>query len=180
MFIVNYVIHNEEIKRILQISNIQEFEDDVNTIMGQIQLIFNKVEEGFIDKDIPYEGEFLITWFKLLNDVLIQLKGTQFVAMNLPDRDNVWLEFNLKNEEVIVSKIKAEKEMHIKTFIVNSPKIREELFWCEIISKYELYKTVLESTRNFIKDILSINELLAESKEVKELEAKYIKAKGSC
>ncbi|TYQ14542.1 UNVERIFIED_CONTAM: hypothetical protein Cloal_0884 [Acetivibrio alkalicellulosi] len=178
MFSINYEILEEEKNRISEINHMREFEGDVNTIMGQIQLVFNKTIEGFVDNDIPSSSEFLITWFKLLNDVLIQLKAHSFVTINLPASDSIWLEFDLNNEEVVVSQIKAEKELYVKNFVVNSPKKRSELFWCEIISKDELYKTILNSTSNLIKDILSINKLISESKEFKELEDKYMKAKG--
>ena len=92
---------------------------------------------------------------------------------------SIWFEFKLKNEEVLVSEIKAEKEMHIEKFIVNEPKKRIELFWQESISKDELFNTILDTTNNFMKDILAINELLAESKEFKELEGRYLKSKNS-
>lgn len=176
MFSINYAILEEERNRLLGISNIEEFEADLNTVVGQFQLIFNKTEEGFVDKDIPYDGEFLIAWFTLLNDVLIQLKTRPFVAMNEPASD-IWLEIDLKNEEVAVSKIKEEEEMDVNDFIVNIPKRRSKFFWCERISKDELYKTVLDSTRNFIKDVLSINELLSDSRDLKNLEDTYMKAK---
>ena len=68
--------------------------------------------------------------------------------------------------------------MHIEKFIVSLPKRRREFFWCESISKGELFNTILDTTNNFMKDILAINELLSESKEFKELEDKYIKVKN--
>ena len=177
MFSINYEILEEEKNRILKLKDVMEFESDVNTIMGQIELIFNNRKEGFVDKDIPFSGEFLITWLKRLNDVLIQLKISQFVAMELPDSDSIWFEFQLDNEEVLISEIRSEKEIDIEEFIVNMPKKRREFFWCESISKEELFNTILNTTSNFIKDILEINELISESKEFKELEDKYIKAK---
>lgn len=179
MFLINYEILEEERNRIMQLNNLMEFQLDMNNVMGQIELIFNNTKEGFIDKDIPFSGEFLITWFNRLNDVLIQLKESSFVEMELPDSDSIWFEFKLKNEEVLVSEIKAEKEMHIEKFIVNEPKKRIELFWQESISKDELFNTILDTTNNFMKDILAINELLAESKEFKELEGRYLKSKNS-
>ncbi|MBW6411918.1 hypothetical protein [Clostridium weizhouense] len=177
MFLINYEILDEEKNRILNLNNIIEFEDDVNTVMGQIQLIFNNTKEGFVDKDIPFSGEFLITWFKRLNDAIIQLKESSFVAIEQPDSDNIWLEFELNNNEVLISQIKAEKEMHIDKFVVNLPKKRNELFWCESIPKDKLFNTILATTRKFMRDILAINQLLYESKEFKELEDKYMKAK---
>lgn len=178
MFLINYEILEEEKNRILKFKNIMEFESDVNTIMGQIELIFNNRKEGFVDKDIPLSGEFLITWFKRLNDALIQLKISSFVAIEIPDSDSIWLEFKLDNEEVLISEIRAEKEMNIEKFIVNIPKKRRELFWCESISKDELFNTILNTTSNFIKDILAINELISELEEFNDLEDKYIKARS--
>lgn len=177
MFLINYGILDEEKNKILKLKNIKEFDSDISDIMGQIELIFNNSKEGFIDKDIPYSGEFLIAWFNRLNSVVIQLKIDTFAAMKLPDSDNVWLEFKVDNEKVLVSETRAEKT-NIDKFVVNLPKQRKELFWCESISKYELVDTIIDTTGSFIKDILSINELLSESKEFKRLEDKYIKAKA--
>ncbi len=42
--------------------------------MGQIQLKCNEKEIGFVDTEIPYDGELLIVWFQELNEVLIQMK----------------------------------------------------------------------------------------------------------
>ena len=128
MFAINYEILEEERNRIMQLNNLMEFQFDINNVMGQIELIFNTTKEGFIDKDIPFSGEFLITWFNRLNEVLIQLKEHSFVEMKLPDSDSIWFEFKLENEEVIVSEIKAEKEIHIEKFIVNEPKKRIDFF----------------------------------------------------
>lgn len=177
MFLINYGILDEEKNRILKLKNIKEFDSNISEIMGQIELIFNNSKEGFVDNDIPYSGEFLITWFNRLNSVLIQLKTDSFVAMELPDSDNIWLEFKVDNEKVLVSKTRAEKT-NIDKFVVNLPKRRKELFWCESISKDELVDTIIDTTGSFIKDILSINELLSESKEFKRLKDKYIKAKA--
>ncbi|MDS0526632.1 hypothetical protein NNC19_13150 [Clostridium sp. SHJSY1] len=178
MFLINYEILEEEKKRISNLNNIVEFESDVNTVMGQIELIFNNTKEGFVDKDIPFSGEFLITWFKRLNDALSQLKASSFVTIKIPDSDRIWFEFKLVNEEVLISKVRAEKEIHIEKFILNLPKSRSEIFWCESISKDELYNTILCTTNNFMKDIWAINQLIVESKEFKELKDKYIKAKN--
>lgn len=177
MFLINYEIPDEEKNRILKLDNIIEFEEDVNDVMGQIQLTFNNTKEGFVDKNIPYNGEFLIAWFKRLNDAIIQLKDSSFVAIEQPDSDNIWLEFKLNNNEVLIRQIKAEKEININKFVVNLPKKRKVLFWCESILKDELFNTILVTTRKFMTDILGINQLLYESKEFKELKDKYIKAK---
>ena len=156
MFLINYGILDEEKNKILKLKNIKEFDSDISDIMGQIELIFNNSKEGFVDKDIPYSGEFLIAWFNRLNSVVIQLKIDTFTAMELPDSDNVWLEFKVDNEKVLVSETRAEKTN---------------------IDKYELVDTIIDTADSFIKDILSINELFSESKEFKRLEDKYIKAK---
>ncbi len=177
MLLINYEILEEERNRISKKNHISEFADDLNTIMGQIQLIFNETVEGFVDKEIPYDGEFLLVWFILLNDVLIYLNVDCFVTIHLPDTNNIWFEFELKNGEVVVSKIRAEKQKHIQKFVENSPRKRNELIWSERISKNELYKTIIDSTGIFIRDIMSINEILSELSEFKELKNKYAKSK---
>ncbi|MCT4543791.1 MAG: hypothetical protein N4A63_09630 [Vallitalea sp.] len=178
MFLINYGILEDEKNRISRINQISEFEDDVNTIMGEIQLIFNNTVEGFVDVEIPYSGEFLIIWFKRLNDALINLNHGSFVTIKIPDSDNIWLEFEMKDDEVLVSQIKAKNQKYIRDFIEDSPRERSEFIWSERISKVELYETIIDSTSILIGDILSINELISEYCELKELEAKYMKSKG--
>lgn len=78
-----------------------------------LRVILNNTKEGFYHKDIPCGDELLLIWFTLLNDILILLKVHSFAAMHEPENDR-WFEFYLENEEVVVSKIRAETEIHVE------------------------------------------------------------------
>ena len=172
MFLLDYLILEEEIERLSNITEIEEFEQDLNTVLGQIQIVFNNEKEGFVDKDIPLGNEFLITWFKRFDDVLIQLRSNEIVALNMPHRDSVWLEFQMKNKFIEVSKVKAAKQNNVYNFIETKPVNRAEILWKQAIKKEPFFKEILNKTENLLKDILLINPILAESVEIKALLAR--------
>lgn len=176
MFCIDYQILEEEKRRLSSIKNIKEFEMDFNNIEGQIQLTCNDKKIGFVNKEVSYAGELLITWFQKLNEVIIQLRTNEFVTMWIPDSADIWLEFLAIKKIIVVSQIKAETEMHIKKTVTNIPKTNTDFFWSENISREEFLSTVLGSTNEFLRDIISLNELLGETKEVMKLENSYQKA----
>lgn len=174
MFQIKYEILDDEKKRISGIKNISEFENDFNTVVGQIQLMFNDRVEGFVDKEIPYDGELLITWFQLLNDAILYLKNYRFATIYKPDTDNIWLEFVLKDSSIEVTQIRAEEQKHVENLIENTPRKVSEVLWHESIRKDEFYSTILAETESLIKRILSVNELMSRSHELMKLEKKYL------
>lgn len=172
MFCIEYEILEEEKARL---SNVKEFELD--NIAGQMRLVFNDKEIGFVDKEIPYDGELLLTWFQKLNEVIIQLRASDFITMWLPDSTNIWLEFKSISKIILISKIRAEAENHIEKTITNVPKKREEIFWSESIEKENFLEEVFESTNKLIQESILLNRLLLESKELVELKNTYEEAK---
>lgn len=177
MFAIKYEILDEGKNRLSNIKNIKEFELEFNSITGQIQLICNDKKIGFVDKEIPYEGEFLLIWLQRLNEVIIHLNSNSFVTMSIPDSANIWLEFKAIDNMILITKIRAKKEMHVQEFILNMPKEKDQCFWNEYILRKEFVSIVLESTDKFIKELASINEILLEAREVIELENLFQKAK---
>jgi hypothetical protein len=180
MFQINYEVLEEEKNRITRLRNISELDNGVNTVVGQFQLVFNNNVDGFVDKDIPYDGEFLIIWFRLLNDVLMYLKMYKFATIYEPDTDDIWLEFNYNDSsnQIKVKQIRVEKQACVTSFIEKTPRDYNKVFWQDSIKKDEFYNTIIKSTGRFIEDILSINELMSELNEFKELEDRYIKSQG--
>lgn len=176
MFKISYEILDNERFRISKVNNINNFENDVNTIVGQIQLVFQENFIGFLDKEIPYEGEFLITWLRLLNESILYLDTHGFATMYEPDTDDIWLEFGENANQIRVSRIRAEKQEYVTSYIDSIPKNKVEVFWHEDVSKDEFYDSILKVTALFIEDVLSMNKLMAESNEFKNLESSYSKA----
>lgn len=176
MFKISYEILDNERFRISKVNSINDFEMDVNTIVGQIQFLFQKNAIGFVDKEIPYEGEFLMTWLSLLNKAMLYLCTYGFATIYEPDTDDIWLEFEENANQIRVSRIIAEKQEYITSYIESTPKIKVGVFWNEDVSKDEFYGSILKITDLFIKDVLSINKLIAESNEFNKLESSYFKA----
>ena len=108
---------------------------------------------------------------------LIQMKTEEFVTMMEPDCDNIWLEFKIMDEVILISEIRAEEEMCVVKTITNMPKRQKEFFWSESILKEEFISQVFAITSKFIQDILSLNKILATSREIMELNLVFQKAK---
>ena len=77
MFCIEYEILDGEKNRLSSIKRIEEFESDFNTIVGQIHLVCNSEEIGFVDREIPYDGEFILTWLQRLNTVILGLQSIE-------------------------------------------------------------------------------------------------------
>lgn len=172
MFKIYYEILDEEKSRISEIKHISEFENSINTVLGQIKLVFNESVEGFIDKEIPYCGEFLIMWFKLLNDSLLYLNLYGFATIKWIGSDSIWLEFKMEENTIVARKINAERQGQIENFIENTPRNSYEVLWQEDISRDEFYNTIIITSKRFLSDILSLNKIISQSQEYIELERK--------
>lgn len=177
MFLIKYEILDDERQMLREINSLEEIESELFNVRGQLELTFNNSKDGFVDNEIPYSGEPLITWFSRLNEVLFQLMENSFIEMELPASYDMWYEFKIENEDVLVSEVRVEDEDYIEEFIVSTPKKQNEVLWEECISKDELYCRVLDVTNNFIKDILMINGLFSQTNEVKQLKELYLKVK---
>lgn len=167
MFRVEYAILSNEKKRLKQVEKITFFEEDLDEIEGQIYIACNENEIGFVDESIPYEGEFLVTWLWRLNSGILHLDNNGYFAMLIPDSADVWLEFELMNKVVRVSKIKTVKRY--KDTTMTKPIESTKIFWSENIVKIELIQEILKKTEAFIQEVYSINKLLVESTEIKRL-----------
>ena len=179
MFQINYVILDEEKKRLSMVKSIKDFEEEIDTIMGQMELIFNKQTFGFIVEDLVDCDEFLLIWLELLNEVLIQLHSSPFVTMISFDDDNLWFEFECVGDLLRVNHIRTEdaRKEHITKNVTVIPYKRKECLWSEEISKEEFIREVLTVTDRFIKEVISINEIVVETREFRGINDRYQKAK---
>lgn len=114
------------------------FEEQLDEIEGQIYIMCNKNEIGFVDESIPYEGEFLVTWLSLLNSGILHLDSYGYFAMLRPDSADVWLEFKLMNKVVQVSEIENLKEY--ENFIMTKFIENKKVFCQKILIKVSCFK----------------------------------------
>lgn len=167
MFRLEYAILDNEKNRLKQVKKLSVFEKELDEVEGQIYVRINENEIGFVDKSIPYDGEYLIRWLYLLNTGIIQLGNTGYFAMLVPDSADVWLEFKLMNKNICISKMQTTREY--KGFTTKIPIESIKTFWAEDIDKMELFQEVLKKTKEFIQEIYSINKILLKSKNMKRL-----------
>ncbi|WP_154694930.1 MULTISPECIES: hypothetical protein [Clostridium] len=171
---MKFLILNSMKEKLSNINDIEEFEREFGTIEGQIQLNFNDIEEGVIDEELIFISELIISWFKRLNQVLLSIKSNKYVAMNIPESDNIWYEFRNEGKYLIVSKVKSIKTNNICDFVVIKPIKKDISFWKGIKIKKTIFKNeILKATQNLIDEIILINDKLKETLEVKELTNLY-------
>lgn len=167
MFKLEYAVLFNEKKRLNKVENLTLFEKELDEVEGQIHIICNKNEIGFVDETIPYEGEYLVEWLRLLNTGILQLEEKGYFAMLVPDSADVWLEFKLLNKMVCISEVQTEE--NYKGFIMTSPIESTKTFWSDTIEKIELFQEILKKTEAFIQEVYSINKLIVGSKGMKRL-----------
>jgi len=171
MFRLEYAILTNEKKRLKQANNLVVFEKELDEVEGQIHIVCNENEIGFVDKTIPYEGEYLITWLYLFNTAILHLNNTGYFAMLVPDSTDIWLEFKFVNKKVCVSEMQTFGEYVGYTTAI--PLKNVKIIWTDIIDKIELFQEILQTTKVFIQEVYSINKILVESREMIRLIDSY-------
>lgn len=170
IFTLKFLILNSTKEELSNINDVEEFERELGIIEGQIQLNFNDIQEGVIDEELIFVSELIISWFKRLNQVLLCIKSSNYVAMNVPESDNIWYEFRDEDEYLIVSKVKGVKTNSICDFVVMKPIKKDISLWKGIKIQKTIFKNeILKATQNLIDEIVLINGKLKETLEVKEL-----------
>jgi len=173
MFEIKYELLDNELRRLSEVTNLEEFEYDLNEVVGQFQITINNEIEGFVDKDIPYEGEFIIEWLYLLNETVCCLGKTGFASFAAPDSNNIRYEFEINKQNLRMSKFSA-KEKQIFNHIYLNPVEKEELFWNETISTKVFYRGVQSITDKFFRHLEAINPNLLNLKIVLRLKQSFL------
>lgn len=169
MIKITYEILGSERERLKSINDVTLFEEEMSAIHGQFQMSVTNKLIGFVDKDIPYEGELLTTWFQLLNKALYVLETNGFVTIYEPDSLGIWIEFQLISSDILMRRIKAENNVGFSNLISCQPIVNSEVLWSEEVNKMETYNAIIEATDNYIKDVLSLNRMMTDLGEIKKL-----------
>lgn len=176
MFNVKYELLESELNRLSKVSNLEAFELEMNEIVGQIQLLVNDRVEGFVDKDIPYDGEFLSEWIYLLNESIQTLDVKGFVSISAPDSNNIRYELELNEDGLNVTKIRAVPKKIMK-HICDEPVEQGELFWKEKVTTEEFIEAVSNVTEDFLARIEEINSLLLELRILLRVKESFLRSK---
>ncbi|GKX31173.1 hypothetical protein SH1V18_36530 [Vallitalea longa] len=176
MFNIKYELLDSELNRLRETTDLKEFELDVNEVVGQFQLSVNDRVEGFVDKDIPYEGEFVSEWIYLLNESIQCLDEEGFVSISAPDSNNIRYELELNSEGLIVKKIRALPKQILEHICIE-PVEQAEFFWKEIVSAKAFSHAVLEVTEQFLTQVEKANPFLLELEILLRLKQSFLKSK---
>lgn len=177
MFRIDFEILEREKERLSGVKNSREFEEELNNVLGQMEVTFNDRAIGSMDNDDTFYGDYLLTWFQEFNEVIVELEESRFVTMMIPDGPNVWLEFEESDNMLKVNKIQAGRKIRVGKNVLTEPKVREKFYWTETISKDEFVSQVISHTGKFMLQITTLNEILSRSREVMILERLFQKAK---
>lgn len=161
-------IPEEELEELRSISN-KEFDEWCN-IEGQFELIINNIRFGYVDNDVPFANELIISWLKILNNVALKLKeNSNIVVFYIPDSTR-WLEIIVDKEILHINEIEPiEKNIE---FLITDKNYSNLFKYCnksELIDKNDFIYCIVNSSRNFINYISNINEDILLSKTMKEL-----------
>jgi len=172
---VRFNILEEQLKE-LKHTTIEEFDDFAN-IEGQFELIIGNIRFGYVDNEIPFSNELLISWFKILNKVLVELiENSQYVIFYIPD-SHKWLEIVVQEDSFNIAEVELiEKDVE---FLITNKRCSNLFKYnnkVDIIGKKEFVNCILENTSEFINNISNINEQLIRSKTMQELIELYTKA----
>ena len=125
--------------------------------------IYPKELETIMDKVSLYD------WFERLARVIKYLMTKDYVALSDVESYNTWIEFRKKNEEVIVSIVKAEKKegSHDIEFVLKDPIAGE---WEKQVIHYNQLKTeIIEKLGEYVECITISNTEHPEIKKLGEL-----------
>lgn len=147
MFELNYrIVHNEYDDFVGQYGFLQIKCNDYN--YGEI---YSREIEAVMDKVSLYD------WFERLARVTKSLVTKEYVALSDVESYNTWIEFKKKNEEIVVSIIKAKKKQGSRDieFELNEQKPGE---WTnQIINFNQFKKEVIKKGMEYIEYISASN-----------------------
>lgn len=114
--------------------------------------MYPKEIEEIMDKVSLYD------WFLRILKVIKNLMTQDYVALSDVESYNTWIVFQKRNEEVIISIVKAKKEQgsHDIEFALREPEVGE---WAnQTINFEQLKQEVIEKGREYVKNIISTNK----------------------
>lgn len=100
----------------------------------------------------------LYDWFERLAKVLKGLITEDYVALSDVESYNTWIVFEKRNDDILISLVKAKKEQgsHDIEFCLKKPEAGE---WTNQLINFEQFKQeVIQKGKEYINKILSVNK----------------------
>lgn len=145
-----------------------EYDDFVGQ-NGFLQIKCNEYKYGEIypkELEMVMDKISLYDWFERLARVIKYLMTKDYVVLSDVESYNTWIEFHRKNEEVLISIVKAEKEQGSRDieFILKESNAGE---WADQVINFSQLKTeIIEKAREYTEVIIANN---AENLEIIKL-----------
>lgn len=170
MFKINYNILEDTKKEIEEFSY-EEFKQN-NEIYGQFEFQLSNLTIGYVDKDIPFENELVLTWIKFLTESCKNLIIDSYSIFCVVDLNNFWLEFNKVDTNIVINR-KKQKEPNIPFLISNTKKL--DLFdtnseQLDILPELEFLMEINRNSKRFIEMFKNLNETLLDMEVLKDIE----------
>lgn len=134
--------------------------DDFTGQNGFFQIICNNYTYGEMfseELEQVMDKVSLYDWFDRLIKVIKNLDTKEYVALSDVESYNTWIQFQRRNEDVIISIVRAEKEQGSRdiAYHLKNPVIGE---WAQqVINYYQFKNEIVEKTKEYIKYILANN-----------------------
>lgn len=118
--------------------------------------------EGDMDKVSLYE------WFERLVKVIKNLKTKEYIALSDVESYNTWIEFRRRKEDVIISIVKAKKELGSNDIEYVLRNVEAGAWTNQVVSFKQLTKEVIEKGTEYVKYIASFNIENASIRKLKQ------------
>lgn len=136
-----------------------EYDDFVGQ-NGFLQIKCNECKYGEIypkELEMVMDKISLYDWFERLARVIKYLMTKDYVVLSDVESYNTWIEFHRKNEEVVISIVKAEKEQGSQD-IEFSLKESNAGEWADQVINFSQLKTeIIEKAREYTEIIIANN-----------------------
>lgn len=171
---INWSILNDGIDELKE--HTAETFDMCGNIDGQFEIIFDTIGFGYVDTEIPFGNELLLSWFTILNKAVSELKKQGYVIFYIPGTPK-WLEIQQKENTLLVSKLELiGKSADFLITGKNQLSLFNKISQVDKVEKCEFINCVLSKSKEFISHVCSINESLKDSITLKEITALYNQA----
>ncbi|WP_236575800.1 hypothetical protein [Paenibacillus sp. USDA918EY] len=157
----------------------EQFDHTKQDIDGIIELDFNGNKHGIFFDDCPFGEERLIRWFVDLLTIANKIKEHDYVAYRIPDSANLWLEFIVEGNELIVSLVEDVDRETIKDFFIHKPykEFRYSYWKGSRVSQNSFVEEIIINTRKLLNFISVLNPQILKSRNIQVLEDKMSELK---
>lgn len=145
-----------------------EYDDFVGQ-NGFLQIKCNEYKYGEIypkELEMVMDKISLYDWFERLARVIKYLMTKDYVVLSDVESYNTWIEFHRKNEEVVISIVKAEKEQGSRDIEFNLKESNAGEWADQVINFSQLKTEIIEKAREYTEVIIANN---AENLEIIKL-----------